>query len=225
MEVQGLPCAQVGPSERGLEHPGAAGLLHHSVVYRDGGAVLVYPRYEILLFRGVVVGVSVLEQGVHFGKPFLQSRADGRYVPDEYAGVPEKLSALDEDLCQIFVGLLGESLYLVCYVAVNGLGLLHVALDVSVAGLGTGRVDPQGKEFVLAGGIFHGRRDGVNEKRVIGYEMIRGSHDHRGIRVLVTYLRGRIGYARGSVAPVGLRQDVLGRKVGQMLLYQVGVGG
>lgn len=224
MEIERLPCAQVSPAEGGLEHPGAAGFLHHSIVNRDGRAVLVDFGYEGLLLGSAVVLVSVLEEGIDLWQPSFQCLADGGGIPYEYSGVPEKLSAVDEYLRQFAVRLLGESLHLVGNVAVHGGGFLHAALDVAVAGLRTGRIDAQSKQLVLVRRVVHGGCNGVYEEAFIGNEMIRGGHNHRCIRIHVPYPGGRVCDAGCGVAAVGLGQDVLQGKVRQMLVHQVRVG-
>ena len=217
--VEGLPVPDVGPAEGGGVNPGLVGFLHHGVVDGDAGHLSVDALQEDAPLGGVGEFLPAVPEPGNLGGTEVDLLADGVGAPEEDTGVPQELAGLEEDPGQFAVGFLGEGLDL------DGTALFGCArhLDVTEIGIGTRGDDPEGDEGVGAGGVGEGRQQGLVEDVVAGDGVVGGSDHSHGIGVALQHFVGGEGDAGGGVAVVGLQQEVLLRKLGELGPDQVAV--
>ena len=108
--IEAAPCAEIGPTEGGRKDEDIVGFLHDTVV---DGYIRAFGEDlfdEVFLFIGPHEQFSFTEAVGHLRQEVSEGLADGLEVPDEDAAVPEKISALEEDLRHLEVGFLGKGL-------------------------------------------------------------------------------------------------------------------
>src|SRR5690606_15680881 len=81
---------------------------------------------------------------MHFRQESLKRRNDCLNVPDKDPRVPEKVTAPDKSLGQFQIRFFGKGLYLMEIIV----QLVLRILDVTVTGIGAGRNNPQGEQYV-----------------------------------------------------------------------------
>ncbi len=203
--IKGVPGPQVAPSEiYGLDED-IVGLLHDGVVDGDGGGAGESLVDKTLLAGSGVSGVGGVEYVADFGAIFAEGVQDGLRRPDEDAGVPEKLAAVEKHLGHLQVGFLREGLHLS-----NARPSFHAGtlLDIAVAGVGVGGLNAECQQ---SGAVFHeveSFRDGLPESILFEHEMVGGKGDDRGLGVEGEDMVGGPADAGGRVAAGGLEKDV-----------------
>ncbi len=144
--VERAPCAEVVPAEIDTLDIHVCRALHHRVVnrYVDTRGELALDKLALALCGEVAE--AAVEGGRQVGRVHVERLKYGLGRPQEYAGVPEELAALDKHLGQVEVGLFGECLHLeYAVVAFHGAPYLYVA----VAGLGACGLDAESEQGVV----------------------------------------------------------------------------
>ena len=95
-QVERTPCAHVAPAEIAAADIDVVGLLHDAVVDRNGAAYGEYLLNSLLFTHRSVGVVYRTEEGMVFGQVLRYGRYYVLDLPDEYARVPEKLTAFEE---------------------------------------------------------------------------------------------------------------------------------
>jgi len=144
----------------------------------------------------------------------LQRFHDGLYIPDENAGVPEEIAALEEGAGELQRWLFCEGLDLVGLIYL----LLHIVLYVAVTGIGTGGLDAEREEGLVMGHKVECLVGRALERVLIHNEVVSGRHDDIRLWVERHYLMSEVGSAGRSVLARWLANDILITDLRDLLL-------
>ena len=140
--------------------------------------------------------------------------ANGINIPHEDAGVPVVVAGREVLLGSGDVGLLLEGLHLIYLVHVSGFG----SGDVAVASLGTAGLDADGDDDFLVGCIAECLAEDTLILGGVDDKSIGGGYYDVGIGMLLLDLPAGVGYTGGSVACLGLGENIVNGHVRDLLL-------
>ena len=159
--VEGIPSAEVAPSEVGGEHEHIVSLLHDGIVDGDGGGVgedLIDERQLLLRSEETRAGV---EDASCLAVVALESAEDRLGSPDEHAAIPIELAGAEEYLCHLEVGFFGERLDL--HKLAVGISHRLTALDITISGVWRSGLYSDGEECIMMLCEIEAMTDGLME--------------------------------------------------------------
>ena len=211
------PCTKVTPPEICREYENLLGTLHDCIINRDITAIGEFLIYQFLLLRGKIVRNKRLEYRCYRRLVHAERVHYGRDVPDEYTRVPIEVLLRHIRLGYLKRGFLLERIDPVDLLVRQGRSAEH-SLDISIASLGAGRFDTQGKYRIGTVHETERRRNYTAELLHVSYEMVTRSHHHICRRVAFLDFPCGICNARGRIPAAWFLEDILGRNHRQLLL-------
>ena len=212
--VDGMPRAQVGPSEVTLHYVHVLAMFQDGIVDGQVGIAWVVLG-DVLQFLLIgVVGILKFQVTQYAGEYLLKALGQVSSVRDKHTRVPIEFATLHEHLCKLTLRLLCERLH----AEHLRLATQVAQLDIAIAWLRTRGLHPHHQQHIVFRHIAYPYLQTTGKRFLVHHHVVRRCYDNVGIRVYPFDTHVSPSYAGCRITVQRLYQNLVLIEVGQLLL-------